>query len=219
LAESTRHRRRWQTWRAPSSHRDTPGTGIEAKVFKFFVGSWEAFVRYVHVIVMSHARSANELACELQEALNESLALEQLSLTAVTEGETCDFSIVEPPSVGSSTGRTTLSSRRSSAVPHLGSVDNIARPSGGGPGVGGAPGWRPQGEFSPLTPQRKGGVVFSLYQGGGWARGPLIHGQAASQACCQVQHRQRQVGHYRDQPRPQIFMSFGSMSSPSPDYA
>jgi hypothetical protein len=84
---------------------------------------------------VSGARSANELAHELQDALNESLALEQLSLAEVTEGgDARDFSLINPPPIGSSTGRTKLSSLQSTAVPCHGSADNSSM---GGPGVGG----------------------------------------------------------------------------------
>ena len=105
---------------------------------------------------MSGARSANDIARDLADALNESLALDQLSLAEVTDGGVSEFSLVNPPSIGSSTGRTTLSSVRS-LVPRSSTAVQGSRASLVGPGVGGSQGWMSQGEYSPLTPQRRGG--------------------------------------------------------------
>ena len=118
--------------------------------------------------VMSGARSANKLARDLKDALNEPLALDQLLLAKVTDGDTSEYSLINPTSISSSMGRTTLSSLQGLPVPCSGGVVNSPRPNMGGPGVGGAQGWRSQGEFSPLTPQHKGGggSLFSVPKGG-----------------------------------------------------
>ena len=113
---------------------------------------------------MSGALSANKLAGELQDALNESLALDQLSLSEVTDaGDTSEYSLINPPSIGSSTGRTTLSSMQSPLVTRSGGVINSPQPNMGGPGVGGAPGW-----VSSLhrPPNVRGGLVYLPYQKG-----------------------------------------------------
>jgi hypothetical protein len=114
---------------------------------------------------MSDARSANEIARDLAEALNESLALDQLSLAEVTDGGASEFSLVNPPSIGSSTGRTTLSSVRS-LMPRSSTAAQGSRDSLVVPGARGSHGWMSQGEYSPLTPQRRGGGLFQLPRGG-----------------------------------------------------
>jgi len=118
---------------------------------------------------MSDARSANEIARDLAEALNESLALDQLSLAEVTDGGASEFSLVNPPSIGSSTGRTTLSSVRS-LMPRSSTAAQGSRDSLVVPGARGSHGWMSQGEYSPLTPQRWGGGLFHLPRGGIGAR-------------------------------------------------
>jgi hypothetical protein len=128
---------------------------------------------------MFSPRSANELARKLEDALIESLALDQLSLAEVMEGDPSEFLLINPPSVVSSMGWTTLSSSdwfAQSSVPRTGSMVNSPQSTIGGAGGGGLQGWQhPQGEFSHMTPQCWGGSLFSVQQGGVGARPSSQH--------------------------------------------